>query len=77
MTIETEYEQSEKEIIKKALREHYEETKDAREEFYDKLVEKIIQKRLARLGIWALFIILAGIGAVVLYVGQLLHGRGH
>lgn len=78
MTIETEYEQSEKEIIKKALREHYDETIKERTEFYEKLVEQIVQKRLARIGVWAIFIILAGIGVIVLYVGQLLqqHGRG-
>jgi hypothetical protein len=75
MPIETEYEQSEKEIVKQALREHYAETVKERTEFYEKLVEQIVQKKLARVGMWSVVVILTAIGAIVMYVANLIGGH--
>lgn len=75
MPIETEYEQSEKALIKQALKEHYAETTRERTEFYEHLVEQLVQKRLARVGAWTAAIVFAALGAVVLYVANLIGGH--
>ncbi len=73
--IRTEYEQSEVQLVKQALREHYNETKTEREKFYSDLLDKIVDKRLARIGLWAVGVVVVGIGTVIIYVAHLITSK--